>query len=266
MPDVLQPLAHGLVQGASSELQGGDFQSGFIGGAVGSLAGPLVSRIGGDGPTGVLLRTATAGVIGGTASKLGGGSFINGAVTAAFVHAFNYELHNWQARSWMERATAELGVSEVTGAGSNSRIIEYHSTTSLAARSDSVPWCSSFVNWVLNSAGIPGTQSATALSWRNWGVSSRGPTYGAVAVIDYGGGKGHVGLVAGVSATGGVVLLGGNQSDTVKYSTFTASKIVTYRMPASEQSWNGRPVYPAWLAAPMLRGNFSSGGGYGATR
>jgi hypothetical protein len=48
--------------------------------------------IDGDGPGAVAGRTAVAGIVGGTASALGGGKFANGAYTAAFQHLLNAEM------------------------------------------------------------------------------------------------------------------------------------------------------------------------------
>ncbi len=41
-----------------------------------------------------------AGVVGGTASELGGGKFANGAVTGAFVHMFNAEMTKAEIKTW----------------------------------------------------------------------------------------------------------------------------------------------------------------------
>ena len=83
-------LAHGLSRGLISKLQGGTFRAGFYSGFAASAFSPGTT-MGGDGPEGFTLRTTMAGVIGGTASELGGGKFANGAVSGAFVHMFNAE-------------------------------------------------------------------------------------------------------------------------------------------------------------------------------
>src|SRR5262245_10482745 len=67
------------------------------------------------------------------------------------------------APQWMEVAALELGVHEDARPGyHNQRIVEYHKTTSLAASSDEVPWCASFVNWVLQQTNRRGTNNALA--------------------------------------------------------------------------------------------------------
>ncbi len=61
---------------------------------------------------------------------------------------------------------------------------------------------------------------------------SRSSAYGSIAVIDYGGGKGHVGFVAGFNNAGRIILLGGNQSDMVKLSAFSVTSISKFIYPS----------------------------------
>jgi RHS repeat-associated protein len=89
------PIAHGVSQGVISEMGGGSFRSGFWGGFV-SASIQINPRLGGDGFAGYATRTLVAAGLGGTAARLGGGKFANGAVSAAFVHMFNAELHHFE--------------------------------------------------------------------------------------------------------------------------------------------------------------------------
>ncbi len=132
--------------------------------------------------------------------------------------------------NWMDIAVAELGIREDSLPGKhNARIVEYHGTTTLKATADETPWCSSFVNWVLIQSGRRGTNSAAAKSWLQWGRQSEEPSLGDIVVIQKktpgvtqatGSPSGfHVGfLVSKTSAS--IRILGGNQSDSVKYSNF----------------------------------------------
>jgi uncharacterized protein (TIGR02594 family) len=144
---------------------------------------------------------------------------------------------------WMQIAEAELGIHEDSLPGQhNQRIVEYHQTTTLKATTDETPWCSSFVNWVMLKAGRRGTNSAAAKSWLKWGTALAVPRDGAVTVIKRkttgpdaatGSTSGfHVAFYVG-SSGGHVRLLGGNQSDQVKYSNFSLSSytIEGYRWP-----------------------------------
>jgi uncharacterized protein (TIGR02594 family) len=143
--------------------------------------------------------------------------------------------------AWMAVAEAELGTAEVAGTARNQRIIAYHSATSLEAKSDEVPWCSSFVNWVMRQAGYASTNSALAKSWLGWGVAC-GPRYGPVTVIKKRGASSdaatgsstgfHVGFLT-EATQGRVRLLGGNQGDMVKLSNFylTGYEVRGHRWP-----------------------------------
>lgn len=141
---------------------------------------------------------------------------------------------------WLTIARAEIGVKEIPGPGDHPRIVEYHATTSLRATDDEVPWCSSFVSWCLKQAGIVGTNSAEAISWAKWG-SACAPQLGAITVIRHkrrpdsttGSASGnHVGFLVGADLAH-VRLLGGNQADMVKESSFPLDRfeVLAYRWP-----------------------------------
>ncbi len=53
---------------------------------------------------------------------------------------------------WLVIAKKEIGTAEGIGAANNQRILDYHATTGGYGQ-DSVPWCSSCVNWVMDKAG-----------------------------------------------------------------------------------------------------------------
>ena len=84
-------LAHGVAQGVISELRGGSFKSGFVGGIIGKASGVATRGMGGTSGMAITLRTVTAAVFGGLASEATGGSFADGALSAALTHLFNEE-------------------------------------------------------------------------------------------------------------------------------------------------------------------------------
>lgn len=146
---------------------------------------------------------------------------------------------------WYDIAVAEIGVKELLGKNSNNkRIIEYHSTTTLGAKTDEVPWCSSFVNWVIKQSGFDGTNNALAKSWETWGTAANAPRKGDIVVIkrknkssDPGTGSAtgyHVGFYV-TSNSVAISILGGNQDNQVKKSSFMLRSydIVAYRRPIS---------------------------------
>lgn len=80
-------IAHGVTQGLISVAGGGRLSDGFLGGAAGSLAEHLpLSR-------NENIRSIQTIIVGGTVSKIGGGKFASGAVSAAFVELYNRRGH-----------------------------------------------------------------------------------------------------------------------------------------------------------------------------
>jgi uncharacterized protein (TIGR02594 family) len=141
------------------------------------------------------------------------------------------------AAPWLDVARNEIGQKEDRSKKThNSRIVEYHSSTTGNFKNDETAWCSSFVNWVMEQAGPgkKGTDSARAISWKNYGTKADGPVLGSIAVIDNGNGTGHVGFVVGRSGDN-VVLLGGNQKNQVMERAYPASAITEYRLPPGYQ-------------------------------
>lgn len=135
------------------------------------------------------------------------------------------------AARWMAIAEQELarGVVEVGGAAHNQRILEYHATTTLGAREDEVPWCSSFANFCVTEAGFTGTNSALARSWESWGKSAPALAPGVIVVLSRGDPpKGHVGFFVGMDGDR-VRLLGGNQGNRVSIASYDANRVIARR-------------------------------------
>lgn len=128
-------------------------------------------------------------------------------------------------------ALKEVGQKEILGSKANPRIVEYHSATTLSAKSDEVAWCSAFVNWCMKQNGVKGTSLANARSFLNWGVSTQSPQQGDVVVFWRGsknGWQGHVAFVVSVSATH-VKCLGGNQGNSVCMVNYPKSQLLGFR-------------------------------------
>lgn len=138
----------------------------------------------------------------------------------------------------------EIGVKEAAGASDNPRVVEYLKTTAIKNSHDETPWCSAFVNWCCLQAGVPGTNSARARSWLNWGVEikpaqaetgdivilSRGnnPLMGHVALFDswLNGNREKIPYSADANL---IYLLGGNQLDMVRKSAYPTSRVLGIR-------------------------------------
>ena len=141
-------------------------------------------------------------------------------------------VNEWQHMkfSWLRIAEGEVGVKELAGADDNPRIVAYHQTTTLKATEDSVPWCSSFVNWCMEQAGYKGTKSAAARSWLGYGEGcGEFIPHGSIVVMKRKGG-GHVGFKVGEDNFY-VYVLGGNQADEVNVRKFAHTQVLDYRLP-----------------------------------
>jgi uncharacterized protein (TIGR02594 family) len=139
---------------------------------------------------------------------------------------------------WMRYAEGELGVAEVQGSTDNQRILEYLATTTYGGTlHDEVPWCSAFVNWCLRQAALAGTSSAAANSWMHWGKMLSEPQAGCVVIVGRqdpnNHNAAHVAFFVKASQDGKQIdLLGGNQHDSVKVSSFSVASVLGYRWPA----------------------------------
>ena len=128
-------------------------------------------------------------------------------------------------------AKKEIGVHETAGAASTDRIVEYLSSTNLSeslASLDSTAWCAAFVNWCLIQAGKPEANTAWAKDFLNSGTPTTTPTRGDIVVFKRGDG-GHVGFFDSFTTSGNILVLGGNQSDQVKYSEYSKSNLLGFR-------------------------------------
>lgn len=130
-------------------------------------------------------------------------------------------------------AVMEIGEQEVQGQQNNPKIIEYHKMTTLAAKDDETPWCSAFVCWCLEKAGIRSTRSAAARSYLKWGQEAKEPYEGCIVVLSRGKPpQAHVGFFVQMRGDE-IIVLGGNQGNRVSFQAFHKSRILSFREPSS---------------------------------
>jgi len=102
-------LGHGAVGGVGSEMQGGEFMTGFGSAAFTHYASSAANVDGIEGFEGEkLARVSVDAAIGGTASVLGGGKFANGAMSGAFQRLYNAEPHREFERQKFDEWVAGL--------------------------------------------------------------------------------------------------------------------------------------------------------------
>jgi hypothetical protein len=100
--------AHAGAGGTLNVLQGGKFGHGFVSAGFTEALSPAVGQLGDGKDFGtVLARTAASAAIGGTSSKLSGGSFANGAKTAAFQQLFNHVVSEMREKYEQAREQAQ---------------------------------------------------------------------------------------------------------------------------------------------------------------
>lgn len=136
---------------------------------------------------------------------------------------------------WMVEARKYVGLREIPGAKHNSTILRWWEAIRAPFKDDETPWCAGFVGGILEEAGHESSRSGMARSYLNWGMKLSKPAQGAVVVLwrgSPGGSSGHVGFLAGISTSGDLWILGGNQSDAVTVAKFPASRLLGFRWPA----------------------------------
>ena len=132
---------------------------------------------------------------------------------------------------WLDVAVKEIGIKEYPGDVNNHpRIQAYLSTvndlSAIQKSTDETAWCSCFTNWCVEQVQINGTDSARAKSWGNWRneIVIDNAQVGDIAVFDRRSATvsgGHVGIVIEVNdARDEILVLGGNQSNSVSYSWY----------------------------------------------
>lgn len=140
---------------------------------------------------------------------------------------------------WMQTAWAQVGTAEVAGPQANPRIVEYFAHIGRAdVVSDEVAWCGGFAGYCLATSSvpldaIPPSERLLAMSYKKIGTPIDDVRPGALVILtrpEGGPGAGHVGFVAGVTPTH-VLVLGGNQSNTVNVTPFRRERIVALRWP-----------------------------------
>ena len=138
------------------------------------------------------------------------------------------------ARTPMEFAQGYLGVSE-------DRDYEVLSSFIRKAIPDfddprNTAWCAGFVNGILNEAGKEGNSSLRARSFLDWsgGTEVDTPTDGDIVVFwreSPESAKGHVGFFAGYDDSGDILVLGGNQDNTVSIKSYPKERLLGIRRP-----------------------------------
>lgn len=143
----------------------------------------------------------------------------------------------------MEIAHAELGIRETAGPDATSEILAYFREVGREdITSDEVAWCGAVYGACIARAGIevtvPRHRRLLARAYLEQGVPIEAPRYGCGVILarpEGGPEAGHVGFVTGWTATE-VMVLGGNQANSVSIAAFPRARVLGYRWLIPEQS------------------------------
>ena len=136
-----------------------------------------------------------------------------------------------------------VGIQEIPGKQDNPQILAMLKLDGEWPEHDEVPWCSAFVSYIAWLLRLPRSKSLRARSWLGVGtpVDLAAALVGFdVAILQRGDGHqpgpevidapGHVGFFAGVEEwSGDVLVLGGNQGDSVSVRSFDRERILGVR-------------------------------------
>lgn len=141
---------------------------------------------------------------------------------------------------WISEARKYIGMREKTGRNDHSKL-DAGWLSFGAAWLGGQPWCGLFVAHCLRSANryvVP--MWFRARSWESEAMSRlTRPAYGCIVTFTRQGG-GHVGFLVGRDRYGNLMVLGGNQSNSVSISPFAVSRVTGFYWPS--RLTDGKPV------------------------
>lgn len=155
--------------------------------------------------------------------------------------------------TWVAEAEKYLGLREIAGAQTAPAIAGWLLDLKAWWTGDETPWCGTFAAHCMSACGIdPPKAWYRAKEWAAWGQALFTPVYGCVAVFEREGG-GHVGLVVGRTRDGSILVLGGNQGDAVRVSSFSTDRVLAYRWPTGHDFSVLRLPLPIGYAPPSVK-------------
>lgn len=152
---------------------------------------------------------------------------------------------------WMAEARRRMGLNERRD---NALLAAFLKLGKYLGDPAKLPWCGDFVETCIVKT-MPGAVVPNnpfwAQGWKDFGIDAGGPKVGSVGVIRWNATSGHVGFVAAYDAARRrVLLLGGNQSDSVNLTWFPLDKFIAFRWPE---------IYPVRAFPPLADGASTHG-------
>ena len=133
----------------------------------------------------------------------------------------------------IEKGFGEFAIREISGKQDNPEVLKYFDELGFDGKvlKDETSWCSAFVNWCCKKTGFEYTGKLTARSWLKVGQDVSTPEFGDIVIFwreSPNSWKGHVGFYV-CERYGWIYVLGGNQSNQVKVSAYSKSRLLGYR-------------------------------------
>lgn len=141
-------------------------------------------------------------------------------------------IENFESPSWLRVAYQYEGLKEIKGPKHNPKILEWLNRLGAWWADDESPWCGIFLAAVMQESHYDYPKMyMRAKAWLTWGQPIKYPVLGCVVILVRKGG-GHVGLLTGYTRYGDLLILGGNQQDSVRVSQFSPDRVLGYRVPS----------------------------------
>lgn len=142
---------------------------------------------------------------------------------------------------------SQYGIKELPGINSNPEINKYFDSTGYSHLNlkEETAWCSAFINWCADKAGLEHTGQLFARSWLKTGIQTEEPKLGDVVIFWRGKSpnelitgsnikKGHVGIFIRETDYH-IYCLGGNQSNSVNIAAYSRNRLLGYRRLRSQE-------------------------------
>lgn len=153
---------------------------------------------------------------------------------------------------WIAEARKYIGQAEIKGPHHNPHVLKWWKDMGAPFADDETAWCGAFIGGTFVETGLkPVTGGASARAWLKLPVELDKPAVGAVVVFWRGsrdGWQGHVGYILGQDQHGNLMVLGGNQGDTVSVKPFDRARVLGYR-------WPGIYPYEQRFILPIIGSN-----------
>jgi len=134
----------------------------------------------------------------------------------------------------LQIAFSQYGVKEIPGEQHNPIIVQYSKDIGYGGIiDDETAWCSIFMNWCAQKAGLESSGKLTARSWLNVGEEITEPQTGDIVIFWRGSPKswkGHVGIYVNHSESkNSIFCYGGNQNNKACIRPYKATQVLGYR-------------------------------------